>query len=147
MVQQVDRSFLRDWDVPDGGDLFKAEPYSDEAFFQNRPTLAWEGEGLDAYRRRYELKGAPRSAEAEAAAFRRVRELTRVLDAPRSAGGVSDADFPAAMNELAAERLASIVSSGPRCGVYTLIGVDTRQPVPPGMQLDDLIASTLRNRE
>jgi hypothetical protein len=46
------------------------------------------------------------------------------------------ADFPAAFNDVAAERLASIVSSGPRCGVYTLIARDTRQPVPPALDLD-----------
>ncbi len=45
------------------------------------------------------------------------------------------ADFPAAMNELSAERLASIVSSGPRCGVYTLIAHDIRSPVPPPVDL------------
>ncbi|MBS0195507.1 MAG: cell division protein FtsK [Planctomycetes bacterium] len=36
------------------------------------------------------------------------------------------ADFPANLTEQAAKRLASIVSSGPRCGVYTLIAHDAR---------------------
>ena len=100
MVQQVDRSFLREWGPSDEGDLFKAEPYRDDVFFQYRPTLAWEGESLEEYRRRYELKGPSRTAAAEQAAYRRVRELTRVLDAPVSAGGVSEADFPRAIQEV-----------------------------------------------
>jgi hypothetical protein len=100
MVQQIDKSFLRDWSPSDEGDLFKAEPYRDEAFFEYRPTLEWEGEGLEEYRRRYELKGAPRSPAAEQVAYERVRDLTRVLDAPASAGGVPDAQFPAAIGEV-----------------------------------------------
>ena len=40
------------------------------------------------------------------------------------------ADFPTAFSSRAAERLASIISSGPRCGVYTLIAQDTRQELP-----------------
>ncbi|MHC4469803.1 MAG: FtsK/SpoIIIE domain-containing protein [Planctomycetota bacterium] len=41
------------------------------------------------------------------------------------------ADFPTGFSEVVAERLSSIVSSGPRCGVYTLIAQDTRLEVPP----------------
>ena len=100
MVQQVDRSFLREWGPSDEGDLFKAEPYRDDAFFEYRPTLEWEGEGLEAYRRRYELKGPPRSEAEEQAAYGRVRDLTRVLDAPVSAGGVSDDQFPEAIRSV-----------------------------------------------
>ncbi|MEX2218136.1 MAG: FtsK/SpoIIIE domain-containing protein [Phycisphaerales bacterium] len=37
------------------------------------------------------------------------------------------ADFPANITESAAKRLASIVSSGPRCGVYTLIASDAKK--------------------
>jgi hypothetical protein len=44
------------------------------------------------------------------------------------------ADFPSGFNDIATERLASILQSGPRCGVYTLIAQDTRQEVLP--QLD-----------
>ena len=35
-------------------------------------------------------------------------------------------------------RLVSIASSGPRCGVYTLVSVDTRLPVAAGFKLADL---------
>lgn len=38
------------------------------------------------------------------------------------------ADFPAQISEPAARRLASIIASGPRCGVYALIAADTRRP-------------------
>ncbi|MCA9291348.1 MAG: hypothetical protein KDA25_09470 [Phycisphaerales bacterium] len=48
------------------------------------------------------------------------------------------ADFPANFSEVAAKRLASIVNSGARCGVHTLIHFDRRNPIPPGVQLADL---------
>ncbi|HOA74791.1 MAG TPA: FtsK/SpoIIIE domain-containing protein [Phycisphaerae bacterium] len=48
------------------------------------------------------------------------------------------ADFPANFSEEAIHRLTSIVSSGPRCGVYTLIAQDTRLPLPPGCHVEDL---------
>ncbi len=47
------------------------------------------------------------------------------------------ADFPGNFSEEAMRRLASIVSSGARCGVYTLIAMDTRQPLPPGFDAKD----------
>ena len=48
------------------------------------------------------------------------------------------ANFPANFTPQAARRLVSIVQSGSSCGVYALISVDTRQPLPQGFQLDDL---------
>lgn len=42
------------------------------------------------------------------------------------------ANYPAGFTERAAQRLESIVSSGPRCGVYTLLGFDPRQRGPRG---------------
>ncbi|MBT8484391.1 MAG: cell division protein FtsK, partial [Phycisphaerae bacterium] len=58
-------------------------------------------------------------------------------------------DFPAGFSETAARRLASIVSSGARCGVHTLVSVDRRQPRPKGLQLEDLVAlsTTLEHRD
>lgn len=53
------------------------------------------------------------------------------------------ADFPAGFTEESLHRLASIVSSGPRCGVYTLIAHDTRLPVPPGFHAEDLEAHSV----
>jgi len=48
------------------------------------------------------------------------------------------ADFPANFTETAARRLASIVASGPRCGVFTLIATDTRQRPPAWIPMADL---------
>ena len=51
------------------------------------------------------------------------------------------ANFPVNFSTDAARRLISIASSGARCGVYTLIGVDPKQPLPQGIDLNDLKAS------
>jgi S-DNA-T family DNA segregation ATPase FtsK/SpoIIIE len=51
------------------------------------------------------------------------------------------ANFPANFSTDAARRLVSIAQSGPRCGVHTLISVDTKQPLPQGFDLADLEAT------
>jgi S-DNA-T family DNA segregation ATPase FtsK/SpoIIIE len=48
------------------------------------------------------------------------------------------ADFPANFTDVAAKRLLSIAASGPRCGVYTLIHWDHRQPLPQDFIPDEL---------
>ncbi|MEX2186223.1 MAG: FtsK/SpoIIIE domain-containing protein [Pirellulales bacterium] len=48
------------------------------------------------------------------------------------------ANFPAGFNENSLRRLASIASAGPRCGVFTLITVDTKQPMPVNFQLAEI---------
>jgi DNA segregation ATPase FtsK/SpoIIIE, S-DNA-T family len=48
------------------------------------------------------------------------------------------ADFPVGFEGESFRRLASIASSGPRCGVYTLVLRDLRQPLPPGTHIDEL---------
>jgi len=48
------------------------------------------------------------------------------------------ANFPANFSESSARRLLSIANSGARCGVFTLISVDTRLPLPSSFQLADL---------
>ncbi len=48
------------------------------------------------------------------------------------------ANFPANFSEAACRRLVSIVSSGARCGVHTLISVDTKMQMPQGFKLSDL---------
>jgi hypothetical protein len=48
------------------------------------------------------------------------------------------ANFPAGFSERAAQRLVSIAGSGARCGVYTLVSVDMRQPLPRGFELANL---------
>jgi hypothetical protein len=51
------------------------------------------------------------------------------------------ANFPVHFSEEAVRRLVSIVQSGPRCGVFTLMSIDTRQPLPKGFDLADLSSS------
>lgn len=53
------------------------------------------------------------------------------------------ADFPSHFNEESAQRLASIVQSGPRCGVHTLIAYDTRRDLPSGMDIHDLASKSI----
>jgi S-DNA-T family DNA segregation ATPase FtsK/SpoIIIE len=48
------------------------------------------------------------------------------------------ANFPANFSEAACRRLLSIVSSGARCGVHTIISVDTKLQLPSGFKLPDL---------
>jgi DNA segregation ATPase FtsK/SpoIIIE-like protein len=48
------------------------------------------------------------------------------------------ANFPVNFSADAARRLVSILGSGSGCGVYALVSVDTRQPLPTGFQLADL---------
>jgi S-DNA-T family DNA segregation ATPase FtsK/SpoIIIE len=48
------------------------------------------------------------------------------------------ANFPANFTETSARRLASIASSGARCGVYTIVSVDTSQHMPSNFSLADL---------
>lgn len=48
------------------------------------------------------------------------------------------ANFPANFSEAACRRLLSIVSSGARCGVHTIISVDTKLQLPQGFKLADL---------
>lgn len=51
------------------------------------------------------------------------------------------AGFPVNFTDTAARRLVSIVTSGGRCGVFTLIHWDTRQTIPPGF-----VAAALREK-
>jgi hypothetical protein len=48
------------------------------------------------------------------------------------------ADFPHGFTDTAARRLLSIAASGPRCGVYTLLHWDKRQPLPQDFPAADL---------
>ncbi len=63
----------------------------------------------------------------------------------RAAGEVAEpyrvlviANFPTNFTADAAKRLVSVMSSGPACGVCTLVGVDTAAPVPRDFRLADL---------
>ncbi|MFA9479192.1 FtsK/SpoIIIE domain-containing protein [Phycisphaerales bacterium AB-hyl4] len=48
------------------------------------------------------------------------------------------ADYPHGFSEEATRRLNSIVTSGPRCGVYALVVRDVRETVPGGGKAEDL---------
>ncbi len=53
------------------------------------------------------------------------------------------ADFPTNFNEEAVQRLSSIINSGSRCGVYTLILHDSRQEPPTGIDIEDLASGSV----
>lgn len=53
------------------------------------------------------------------------------------------ADFPTNFTEGAIRRLASIISSGARCGVFTLIMHDRRLGLPSDLPLEDLVGEGL----
>jgi len=53
------------------------------------------------------------------------------------------ADFPVGFEGDSFRRLASIASTGARCGVYTLVVRDTRVPLPSGAHMDELEAHSL----
>ncbi len=53
------------------------------------------------------------------------------------------ADFPAGMEGESLHRLSSIASTGARCGVYTLIMRDLRQPLPSGFHVEELEARSV----
>jgi hypothetical protein len=53
------------------------------------------------------------------------------------------ANFPTNFSEAAARKLVSIATSGPRCGVYTLILVDRKQKMPANFDLNDLTAGAV----
>ncbi|HSG69410.1 MAG TPA: FtsK/SpoIIIE domain-containing protein, partial [Planctomycetaceae bacterium] len=51
--------------------------------------------------------------------------------------------FPTSFSERAAQRLANIAASGPRCGVYLLIARDTAKPLPRDFDLASLAENAL----
>ncbi|MCL4205697.1 MAG: AAA family ATPase [Pirellulaceae bacterium] len=72
-------------------------------------------------------------------------EFESIQQYNRHAGEVAEpfqilviANFPANFNEESARRLVSIAASGARCGVYTLISVDTKLKLPQNFDLADL---------
>ncbi|MEZ6058218.1 MAG: FtsK/SpoIIIE domain-containing protein [Planctomycetaceae bacterium] len=72
-------------------------------------------------------------------------EFESIEDYNHHAGEVAEpyhflviSDFPSKFSEIAARRLNSIVMSGPRCGVYTLMSADTSKQLPNNFSLSDL---------
>jgi DNA polymerase III delta prime subunit len=54
------------------------------------------------------------------------------------------ADFPEGLSDRAAQRLESIIASGRRCGVFTMICRDTKRPLPEGLSETALNEGSLR---
>lgn len=72
-------------------------------------------------------------------------EYATITEYNEKAGSVAEkyhflvvADLPTNFSETAVRRLQSIAASGPRCGIYTLIHWDQRQPLPDGFVADEL---------
>jgi len=72
-------------------------------------------------------------------------EFQTIEEYNASAGEVAEpyhvlviSDFPAKFSEIAARRLTSIVNSGPRCGVYTLMNCDPKKQLPNNFSLSDI---------
>ncbi len=72
-------------------------------------------------------------------------EYANITEYNERAGSVAEkyhflviADFPAGFSENAARHLQSIATSGPRCGVFTLIHWDHRHPLPDGFAPEEL---------
>jgi S-DNA-T family DNA segregation ATPase FtsK/SpoIIIE len=72
-------------------------------------------------------------------------EYATITEYNEKAGSVAEkyhflvvADLPANFSEVAVKRLQSLAVSGPRCGIFTLIHWDRRQPPPDGFVPDEL---------
>jgi hypothetical protein len=73
-------------------------------------------------------------------------EFATIHQYNESAGEVAEpyhvivaANFPAGFSEAAARKLVSISQSGPRCGVFTLLSVDTQIRLPHEFKLQQLL--------
>lgn len=78
-------------------------------------------------------------------------EFQTIEEYNESAGEVAEpyhvlviSDFPAKFSEIAARRLVSIVNSGPRCGVYTLMNCDPGKQLPNQFSLPDIQSKMFR---
>jgi DNA segregation ATPase FtsK/SpoIIIE, S-DNA-T family len=77
-------------------------------------------------------------------------EYETIAEYNKQAGNIAEkyhflvaADFPTGFSEIAAKRLVSIATSGARCGVFTLIHWDRRQPVPQDFVPEELRKSSI----
>jgi hypothetical protein len=77
-------------------------------------------------------------------------EFATIAEYNEQAGNIAEkyhfvvvADFPSAFSDAAARRLLSIANSGARCGVFTLIHWDRRQPMPQDFVPDELRKSSV----
>ena len=80
-------------------------------------------------------------------------EYATITEYNAQAGSVAEkyhvlvvADFPVNFSESAAKRLQSIAAAGPRCGVFTMVHWDRRQPPPDGFVPEELGKNSIRIR-
>lgn len=78
-------------------------------------------------------------------------DYATIEDYNRAAGEIAEpyrfviiADLPQALTETGAQRLASILESGPRCGVYALLAGDLSAKLPPAITKDVLAEHAVR---
>ena len=74
--------------------------------------------------------------------YRTIADYNAEAEVPEPYRFIAVANFPANFTETAARRLASIASSGARCGVFPLVSVDTTQTLPSGFTLNDIESNT-----
>ncbi|MBT3212733.1 MAG: cell division protein FtsK [Planctomycetaceae bacterium] len=74
--------------------------------------------------------------------YRTIGDYNAEAEVPEPYRFVVVANFPANFTETAARRLASIASSGARCGVFPIVSVDTSQTLPSGFTLNDIESNT-----
>ncbi|MGV3663234.1 MAG: FtsK/SpoIIIE domain-containing protein [Prosthecobacter sp.] len=78
-------------------------------------------------------------------------EYESITEYNEKAGSVAEkyhflviADLPAGFSETAMARLKSIITSGPRCGVFVLAHWDRRHALPDGLAVEDLRKNCVR---
>ena len=74
-------------------------------------------------------------------------EFDSIIDYNEAAGEIAEplrflvvSDFPANFTDVACKRLASIATSGPRCGVYLILMRDLKREMPEALDLETLHA-------
>ena len=78
-------------------------------------------------------------------------EFDSIIDYNKAAGEIAEplryliiSDFPSNFTDAATKRLASIATSGPRCGVHTIILHDTRRELPESIDRDTLTGNSVK---
>ena len=93
MVEQINGEWADHW-YQDNGLTIRGDSPVRITF--DSSTLNWKGEDLAPYKQGYEVKGKDAGSDD---GYIQLRELTRALDAPVSAGGLADADLATGIRE------------------------------------------------
>lgn len=93
LVEQINGEWADHW-YGDKGLIIRGDSPVRITF--DSSTLNWKGEDLAPYKQGYEVKG---QLAGQDEGYIQLRELTRALDAPTSAGGLADADLAAGIQE------------------------------------------------